>query len=338
MIRSAQLNVTLVKRRKIKTVNCPNCGMEIEGEEKVCPLCGFSFDEKTSENDKPFIENVSETDSSSKPVKTKKSKGIVVIVVLIVIIIALAAIITVKFIGKHDNDNVNTIQSVTETQEETTESVTTTLPETTTTTVTTIQTTTKAAASAAETTSKKEQAKENVKSNSDDETFSTYNGGIEYLRINAYVRQKGNEFNISIKWSSGATSYAKYIADGTTDGGGYWNGNMTVFYVSHEGDLVYCDIYSVEEHSLRFYPENNMIMWDDIALTKESDDAEPIIGTVNINDGVLNVRINTDTESEIIGTLNKGDTVTIIEELNNWYLILYNDRIGTVSSEFIKSN
>ncbi|MGN0621548.1 MAG: SH3 domain-containing protein [Porcipelethomonas sp.] len=322
-------------------MNCPNCGMEIEDDEKICSLCGFSFDGGADETDEPFTESISETDSNTEPVNEKKSKGIVLIVILIAVIIVLGAMIAVKFIGGSDNSNRNTVQPVAENQTETTETVITTsaVPETTAaTTVTTLQTTTVTTASSAETAPKKEQATEAVKVNSDDETFSTYNGGIEYPRIHAYVRQKGNEFNIRINWSSGTTSSAVYICNGNIDGGSGWSGDMTVCTVEYEGDQVYCEIYSIEEHVLRFYPENDMIMWDGIALTKESDGAEFVIGTVKIKEGVLNVRSNTNTQSQIIGTLDKGDIVPIVEDLGDWYLILYNNSIGAVSSEFITVN
>ena len=108
-----------------------------------------------------------------------------------------------KFLGGSNNDNV----SVTETQEETTEAVTTTteVPETTvTTTVTTIQTTTKATTTSAQTTTEPEKPTEPANVISDAETYSSYDGGIEYPRIQAFVRQKGNEFNIRIRWSSTA--------------------------------------------------------------------------------------------------------------------------------------
>ena len=319
-------------------MNCPNCGMEIEDDEKICSLCGFSFDGGADETDEPFTESISETDSNTEPVNEKKSKGIVVIVILIAVIIALGVLIAVKFIGGSGHDNVNVIQHVTETQEETTETAisATAVPETTAaTTVTTLQTTTATTASSAETAPKKEQATEAVKVNSDDETFSTYNGGIEYPRIHAYVRQKGNEFNIRINWSSGAASSAVYICNGNIDGGSGWSGDMTVCTVEYESDQVYCEVYSIEEHVLRFYPENDMIMWDGIALEKESDGAEFVIGTVNISDGVLNVRNG---GGEIIGTLNKGDVVSVVEELEDLYLIIYNGQVGSVAAEYLLIN
>lgn len=325
-------------------MNCPNCGMEIEGDEKVCPLCGFIFEESMPETDEPVTESVSETVSSPEPEKAKKSKGIVVVVILILIVAALGTVTAIKFLGGSGHDNVNKVRPSSEVQTETQTQVTetaatTSVSETTVTTVTTkVQTTKETTESAAETTSKKEQATEAVKVSSDDEVYSTYNGGIEYPRIYAFVRQKGNEFTIRIRWSSGATSCAEYIAGGILDGGGYWDGDMSVCTVEHEDDCVYCDVYSIEEHTLRFYPENDMIMWDDIVLTKESDGAEFVIGTVKIKEGVLNVRSNTNTQSQIIGTLDKGDIVPIVEDLGDWYLILYNNSIGAVSSEFMEVN
>lgn len=239
-----------------------------------------------------------------------------------------------KFLGGSNNDNV----SVTETQEETTEAVTTTtaVPETTVaTTVTTVQTTTKATTTSAQTTTEPEKPTEPANVISDEETYSSYDGGIEYPRIQAFVRQKGNEFNIRIRWSSTAFEYVGYTGSGTLDGGGYCNTNMTEYLVERDGDSVNCEVFGNSDYDLRFYPENNMIVWDDIVLTKNSYEIEYIIGTVNITDGVLNVR---DGNGEIIGTLDKGEVVPVLEDLGDLYIIMYNGQVGTVAAEFLKIN
>lgn len=56
---------------------------------------------------------------------------------------------------------------------------------------------------------------------------------------------------------------------------------------------------------------------------------------MNITDGVLNVR---DGNGEIIGTLDKGEVVTVLEDLGDLYVIMYHGQIGTVASEFLKIN
>ena len=326
-------------------MNCPNCGMEIEENEKVCPLCGFCFEEdvpEINESDESTKKTISETDISLKSGKSKISKGIFGILFLMVIIIALAVLILLKFMNKNDSNNVNTIQSVTANHEETTGSkpVTTSslLTSVTTSTVTTTVTTTTSQTTKAEATTEKGKHTEAEEPVSDEETFCTYNGGAEYPRIHAYVRQKGNEFNIRIKWGTGANSYAVYLAGGTLDAQNFWGGNMSLCTVEQTGIRVDYEISDDYDNTIRFYPENDMIMWNDIALTKESSDAEAVIGTVNINDGTLNVRESNSTGSEIIGTLDKNDVVQIIDELDGWYMILYNNTLGVVSADFIDVN
>lgn len=329
-----------------KIVECPNCGMEIEGDEKICPLCGFEFEETVCEDDEPIEESVPETEPVPKSKAENKSKVMAAVVILVLIIGAIAVFIAIKLFGENGNRNTNIPQNPvtyeSTTDESTTETSTTTAEETTTsadittTTVTTTQTETEAVSTETETGT--QQTTESVKVNTVNNDLSTYNGGVEYPRIRAFVRQEGKNFNIRIRWSSGATSYAEYICSGNIDGGNGWTGDMTVLTVEYVDNTVSCDVYAIESHTLRFYPENNLIMWDDIALTKESDDAEFIIGTVNTKESELNVRSNTSTESEIIGTLNKGAVVPIIDDLGDWYLILYNGRVGVVSSKFITVN
>lgn len=187
-----------------------------------------------------------------------------------------------------------------------------------------------------ETTLNQEQITETV--NSDKETFSIYYGGIENPRIYAFVRQNGNEFEIKIKWGSSAFSHSGYVAYGTVDPEGYCNADMTEYYVDNSTGTLNCEIYDNVAHDIRFYPENDMITWDDIVLTKEPDEEKFVTGTVNIEDGVLNVRKSNNADSEIIGTLNKDDVVTIIEDLEGWYMIISGNKIGIVSADYIKLN
>ncbi|MGU8835614.1 N-acetylmuramoyl-L-alanine amidase [Clostridium perfringens] len=53
---------------------------------------------------------------------------------------------------------------------------------------------------------------------------------------------------------------------------------------------------------------------------------------------VLNVRTGPSTSYDDIGSLNKGDTVTIVESVNGWYKIEYNGGFGYVSADYIDTN
>lgn len=52
---------------------------------------------------------------------------------------------------------------------------------------------------------------------------------------------------------------------------------MTEYLVERDGESVNCEIYGNSDYDLRFYPENNMIVWDDIVLTKDSYETEFIV-------------------------------------------------------------
>lgn len=58
-------------------------------------------------------------------------------------------------------------------------------------------------------------------------------------------------------------------------------------------------------------------------------------GTVNVSSGRLNVRRRPSVNSEIIGSLDNGDTVTITEFIDGWLKIRYGNGTGYVNSRFI---
>ena len=82
-----------------KIVECPNCGMEIEGDEKVCPLCGFEFEETVCEDDEPIEESVPETEPVPKSKAENKSKIMAAVVILVLIIGAIAVFIAIKILN-----------------------------------------------------------------------------------------------------------------------------------------------------------------------------------------------------------------------------------------------
>lgn len=59
-------------------------------------------------------------------------------------------------------------------------------------------------------------------------------------------------------------------------------------------------------------------------------------GTVTLNSGTLNVRSEPNIRSSIIGNLDNGDVVTILQSENGWYRIRYGDSIGYVNEQFIR--
>ncbi len=64
---------------------------------------------------------------------------------------------------------------------------------------------------------------------------------------------------------------------------------------------------------------------------------EPIArGIVTINSGSLNIRRNPNIRSEIVGTLNNGDVISILEAENGWYEISNGNITGYVSSRYIR--
>lgn len=58
-------------------------------------------------------------------------------------------------------------------------------------------------------------------------------------------------------------------------------------------------------------------------------------GIVTLNSGILNIRNRPNIRGEIIGKLNNGDIINIIEFENGWYRINYKDITGYVNSKYI---
>ncbi|MBT31997.1 MAG: hypothetical protein CMO01_20245 [Thalassobius sp.] len=50
---------------------------------------------------------------------------------------------------------------------------------------------------------------------------------------------------------------------------------------------------------------------------------------------VLRVRINPSITSKVVGKLNKGDHIKVIEKVENWNKITFNNKYGYVSNDFI---
>jgi len=59
-------------------------------------------------------------------------------------------------------------------------------------------------------------------------------------------------------------------------------------------------------------------------------------GVVTLNSGSLNIRSRPDSRAEIIGLLNNGDIINIIEFENGWYRMQYGDITGYVNARYIR--
>lgn len=59
-------------------------------------------------------------------------------------------------------------------------------------------------------------------------------------------------------------------------------------------------------------------------------------GVVTLNSGRLNIRNRPNTRGDVVGSLNNGDIVNIIEFENGWYRIRSNDVTGYVNSRYIQ--
>ncbi len=124
-----------------------------------------------------------------------------------------------------------------------------------------------------------------------------------------------------------------------------------------KNDTVKCNLHNIVPSSsnydvLEWYgTENESIIFDsnkktatisqngdNLIFTKNKNSiSTPILGEVNIDSGCLNVRNGTSTDAEIIGTLDKGDKVSILKCSSDWYVVVSDDVFGYVYGEYIKT-
>ena len=74
---------------------------------------------------------------------------------------------------------------------------------------------------------------------------------------------------------------------------------------------------------------------DYFALPYTGDDTFPV-GRVNVSSGTLNVRASPGTNSRIVGTLQNGDLVLILQSLPGWDYVRAGSASGYVSSQYIE--
>ena len=71
--------------------------------------------------------------------------------------------------------------------------------------------------------------------------------------------------------------------------------------------------------------------------SSNSGTTQTVIGTGVITTDVLNVRNGASTNNSLIGTVNKGTTVDVLEKLSNgWLKIKFKDGVGYVSGDYVK--
>ncbi len=284
----------------------------------------------------------------------KKGKGGLIAIIVVVLVAALGVGAYFMLGNKNDNNSTSGAGNVKTTTAITT--ITTTPAVTETTEISTTVVTTEATTTSAETTQKPTEAPTEkpteALNNSIADMSGVYNGGIENPREGMTLIMDGNNFNIKVHGSGGAQISYNLIASGTlsTEGdSSYWMGTGFSYTIEYQNDPYWGEhtaIYSGYNEScyLRLVPENNAIIWgttsDNVTFFKSDYEMEPFIGTVNIDSGVLNVRDN-DYNGNIITTLNNGDKVKILSYADNndsWYIVLFGNTIGYVSSEFITTD
>ena len=104
--------------------------------------------------------------------------------------------------------------------------------------------------------------------------------------------------------------------------------NNSVGYVSSQ--YVYVTILTPDNGA----NDNNSSSDSNNGSNDNSSTTQNKIGKVTASSS-LNVRSNASTSSSIIGSLKTNDTVEILETLNGWYKIKYNNSVGYVSSQYV---
>ena len=73
----------------------------------------------------------------------------------------------------------------------------------------------------------------------------------------------------------------------------------------------------------------------EIISSYEEENADYKYGTINTIKDPLNVRKQPSVDAEKIGSVQKGTTITIIGDTDEWYEIIYGDQIGYVSKLYV---
>ena len=71
-------------------------------------------------------------------------------------------------------------------------------------------------------------------------------------------------------------------------------------------------------------------------LTANSNDKSSVSGCVITKDGPLNVRDNPSINAKVIGSVDKGTEVLVVDDIDDWFKIEYGSSYGYVSKQFVK--
>ncbi|EQB87558.1 hypothetical protein M918_08570 [Clostridium sp. BL8] len=80
---------------------------------------------------------------------------------------------------------------------------------------------------------------------------------------------------------------------------------------------------------------NNGIAVADPNIGNESTSLKSVSGVVIAD--ALNVRSSGNTSSSVLGKLYSGDNITIIESVNGWHKINFQNKVGWVYGEFVET-
>lgn len=102
-----------------------------------------------------------------------------------------------------------------------------------------------------------------------------------------------------------------------------------VIIISEKGDM-----YEIDYFGTTGYIAKNYISFskDDIPPDNASDE---LTGKINTERDPLNVRKEPSTSSKILGTIPKNNTVTIIDDVGEWYVINFKGEQGYISKKYV---
>ncbi len=114
-----------------------------------------------------------------------------------------------------------------------------------------------------------------------------------------------------------------------------WNGAISPNVLTGSDCKIYKATGEVEISFISDTP-NEFFNIHDYATNNNDQSRNSRIGKITTEKDPLNVRQSPSTESEKIGTVDKGSTITILSEVNGWYEIEFNGKSGYVSGEFVQ--
>lgn len=166
--------------------------------------------------------------------------------------------------------------------------------------------------------------------------YDACNQGHSY--INLYKKEKNK---VELIFSAYTAKDGQFVGEflGEEDAEYVVNGKTTN-KMEYESELAkYCDLSNSDNIQWglgRKYKLDEATV-NSILLNIETPKTTLFTGTVNTEKDPLNVRKSPSANAEIIGQIEKGSTVTVYSESDDWYEIEYNGGVGYVSKKYIKS-